>query len=68
MLASQDYDSVLFGAKKLVRNLAVAGKRKVPNRNAYVDVEPEIFDHEKVLHDIGLTQEQLVDVGILIGT
>lgn len=66
--ASQDYDSILFGARKLVRNLAISGKRKVPNRNAYVDVEPEIFDLDKVLHDIGLTQEQLVDVGILIGT
>jgi flap endonuclease-1 len=66
--ASQDYDSILFGAKKLVRNLAISGKRKVPNRNVYVDVEPEIFDHEMVLQEIGLTHEQLVDVGILIGT
>ncbi len=66
--ASQDYDSILFGAKKLVRNLAISGKRKVPNRNAYIDIEPEIFEHDKVLHDIGLTHEQLVDVGILIGT
>jgi flap endonuclease-1 len=66
--ASQDYDSILFGAKKLVRNLAISGKRKIPNRNAYVDVEPEIFEHEKVLREVGLTHEQLVDVGILIGT
>ncbi len=66
--ASQDYDSILFGARKLVRNLAISGKRKLPNRNVYVDVEPEIFEHDKVLHDIGLTHEQLVDVGILIGT
>jgi len=66
--ASQDYDSILFGAKKLVRNLAISGKRKVPNRNAYVDVEPEIFEHDKVLQEVGLTHEQLVDVGILIGT
>lgn len=66
--ASQDYDSILFGAKRLVRNLAISGRRKVPNRNAYVDVEPEIFEHEKVLKEIGLTHEQLVDVGILIGT
>ena len=65
---SQDYDSILFGAKKLVRNLAISGRRKVPNRNAYVDVEPEIFEHDKVLQDVGLTHEQLVDVGILIGT
>lgn len=66
--ASQDYDSILFGAKRLVRNLAISGKRKVPNRNAYVDVEPEIFEHERILQEIGLTHEQLVDVGILIGT
>jgi len=66
--ASQDYDSILFGAKRLVRNLAISGKRKVPNRNVYVEVEPEIFEHDRVLREIGLTPEQLVDVGILIGT
>src|SRR5207247_8449383 len=46
--ASQDYDSILFGAKRLVRNLAISGKRKVPNRNVYVEVEPEIFEHDGV--------------------
>lgn len=66
--ASQDYDSVLFGAKRLVRNLAVTGRRKVPNKSAYIDVEPEIYEHKKVLKETGLTTEQLVDVGILIGT
>src|ERR671922_1147222 len=40
--ASQDYDSLLFGAKRLIRNLAISGKRKVPNRNVYIDIEPEI--------------------------
>ncbi len=66
--ASQDYDSILFGARRLVRNLAVSGRRKVPNRSAYVDVEPEMIEHESVLKETGLTHEQLVDVGILIGT
>jgi len=66
--ASQDYDSILFGAKKLVRNLAISGKRKVPNRNVFVDVEPEMLEQEKVLLETGLSQDQLVDVGILIGT
>lgn len=66
--SSQDYDSILFGAKRLVRNLAISGRRKIPNRNAYVDVEPEMYEHEKVLQGIGLSHEQLVDVGILIGT
>ena len=67
-VASQDYDSILFGAKKLVRNLAISGKRKVPNRNTYIEIDPEILEHDKVLHENGLTHEQLVDVGILIGT
>jgi flap endonuclease-1 len=66
--ASQDYDSLLFGAKRLVRNLAISGKRKVPNRNVYIDIEPEIILQQQLLDEIGLNLEQLVDVGILIGT
>lgn len=66
--ASQDFDSVLFGAKKLVRNFTNSGRRKIPNKNTYIDVEPEIIDTEKTLNELGLTKEQLVDVGILIGT
>ncbi len=66
--ASQDYDSVLFGAKKLVRNFTTSGRRKLPGRNAYVSVEPETIDSARTLEALGLTREQLVDVGILIGT
>jgi flap endonuclease-1 len=66
--ASQDYDSILFGAKRLIRNLAISGKRKVPNRNMYFEVETEIIEHQQVLDQTKLTQEQLIDVGILIGT
>jgi flap endonuclease-1 len=66
--ASQDYDSILFGARRLVRNITISGKRKVPNRNAYIDVPLEIFHLEDILNHTKLTNEQLVDVGILIGT
>jgi flap endonuclease-1 len=66
--ASQDYDSILFGARRLVRNITISGKRKVPNRNAYIDVPLEIFHLEDILNQTKLTNEQLVDVGILIGT
>ena len=66
--ASQDYDSLLFGAKRLIRNLAISGKRKVPNRNVYVDIEPEIIEQQQLLNETGLNLEQLVDIGILIGT
>ncbi len=66
--ASQDYDSVLFGAKRLVRNFTNSGRRKVPNKNMYIEVEPEVIDSHKTLAALGLSREQLVDVGILIGT
>ncbi len=66
--ASQDFDSILFGAKRLIRNFTNSGRRKIPNRNTYIDIEPEIIDYQKTLDALELTREKLVDVGILIGT
>ena len=66
--ASQDFDSILFGARKLVRNFTNSGRRKLPNRNTYIEIEPEIIDYKKNLESLGITREQLIDVGILIGT
>jgi flap endonuclease-1 len=66
--ASQDFDSLLFGAKKLIRNFTNSGRRKLPNRNTTIEIEPEIIDLEKTLIEISISREQLVDVGILIGT
>ena len=65
---SQDYDSLLFGATRLVRNLAISGRRKLPMREAYVQVDPEIIELTATLESLGLTREQLIDLGILIGT
>ena len=66
--ASQDYDSILCGAKKLVRNFTSSGRRKIPNRNTYIDVVPEIIETQKTLESIQMSREELIDVGILIGT
>ena len=66
--ASQDYDSLLFGAPLLVRNLTVSGRRKLPGKQVYIDVIPEIVELNQVLEKLGITQKQLVDIGILIGT
>ncbi|HYB04602.1 MAG TPA: flap endonuclease-1 [Nitrososphaerales archaeon] len=65
---SQDYDSLLFGALRLVRNLTISGKRKLPNRNTRVDVIPETVYLSDVLGKNGITREQLIDIGILLGT
>ncbi len=66
--ASQDFDSLLFGAKRLVRNFTNSGKRKLPNRNTTIEIEPELILLDKTLAELGVTKEQLVDIGILIGT
>jgi len=66
--ASQDYDSLLYGAPRHLRNLSVTGRRKLPRKNVYMKIEPEIIELDKVTKDLGLTREQLIDVGILVGT
>lgn len=65
---SQDFDALLFGAPVLVRNLAVTGRRKLPGRQAWVDVEPERIELPRALQELALTREQLVALGILMGT
>lgn len=67
-VASQDYDSILFGAKILIRNLAITGKRKLSNKQVYVDVFPEEIRSERVFEENGISREQLVDIAILTGT
>ena len=66
--ASQDYDSLLFGAHALVRNVTISGRRKIPRKNVYVEVIPEIIKLDHVLKDLEITREQLIDVAMLIGT
>ncbi len=65
---SQDYDSLLFGAPLVVRNLAVGGRRKLPKKNIYVEVKPEIIELQTDLDRLGITREQLIDIAILTGT
>ena len=67
-VASQDFDSLLFGCKLLVRNLAITGKRKLPDKQIYIDVLPEEIELKKILEENCITREQLIDIAILIGT
>jgi len=63
---SQDYDLLLFGCPVLVRNLTVSGKRKLRGRTISVNPEQVLLD--EVLQGLSLTREQLVEIGILVGT
>ncbi|MCD6448121.1 MAG: flap endonuclease-1 [Thermoplasmata archaeon] len=67
-VASQDFDALLFGARKLVRNLAITGKRKLPDKQIWIDISPEEISLEKLLEENGINRKQLIDIAILIGT
>lgn len=66
--ASQDYDSLLFGAPTLMRNVTISGRRKLPRKPVYVEVVPEIIELDQLLKELNITREQLIDIGILVGT
>ena len=64
--ASQDYDSLLFGSPMLVRNLTLARRRKTIS--GFVEVKPELIELEKVLNSLEINLDQLICLGILVGT
>ncbi len=65
--ASQDYDSILFGAPRLVRNLTLSQKRKVRG-GKIVYTFLELIESKEVLKELKLNQEQMIILGILTGT
>lgn len=67
-VASQDHDSIVFGAPVLVRNVTISGKRRLPSKGIMINVIPERITLSSVLAATGLTREQLVDFAILLGT
>jgi flap endonuclease-1 len=66
--ASKDYDSLLFGAPRLLRFLTISGKEFLPSKASFRPITPELIVLSTMLERHGLTREQLVDVAILIGT
>ena len=66
--ASQDFDSLIFGANILIRNLAISGRRKLPRKNETVEVLPEKYFLPECLESLKITRQQLVWVAILCGT
>jgi flap endonuclease-1 len=64
--ASQDYDTLLFGGERLIRNFAVSRTKKVKDTSVTLDIE--YISLPKLLENLKITREQLIEMGILIGT
>ncbi len=65
-IASQDYDSLLFGSKRLIQNLTLARKRKTIT--GWIEIKPELIELDRVLNSLEINLDQLICLGILVGT
>lgn len=67
-LATNDYDALLYGSPLTVRYLTITGFDYLPSKGIIKPLLPEIIDLNKVLKNLGITREQLIDIAILVGT
>ncbi|MFB6191064.1 MAG: flap endonuclease-1 [Candidatus Nanohaloarchaea archaeon] len=65
-VGSQDWDCLLFGAERMVRNLTTRKKRKTAQGEKKVSVER--IELEDVLEELDVSREKLVWMGVLMGT
>jgi len=65
---SRDYDSLLFGAPRLARYVTISGSEYLPSKGISRKLVPEVIYLDKLLDSLGINEEQLLDLAILIGT
>jgi len=65
---SRDYDSLLFGAPRLVRYITISGTEFMPSRRVSRRLRPELIELRELLLHHAITREQLIDLAILIST
>ena len=65
---SKDYDSLLFGAPRLLRFLTIHGQEYLPSKGVARPLKPELIELARLLAHLEITRNQLVDLAILIGT
>lgn len=59
--ASEDYDVLLFGSPRLVRGLAARAR-------GGASAEAQLIDREELLRTLGISGEELIALGIVVGT
>ncbi|MFX0015196.1 MAG: flap endonuclease-1 [Promethearchaeota archaeon] len=67
-MASQDYDSFLFGSPEVIRNLTVT-RRRVATKEGKLELNPERIILDELLRELQLdNRDQLIMLGLLVGT
>lgn len=66
-VGSEDYDSLIFGAPKMIKNLTFAKQRRLPS-SKYVLIGVYLIELKKLLKDLGINFNQLIALAMLCGT
>lgn len=66
-VASSDHDCLVYGAPRLIMNLTLSSKRKLPS-GSYVWIVPTIVELDDVLDSLDISLDQLLTLAVLIGT
>ena len=66
-VGSSDYDSFIYNAPRVVRNLTLSSRRRLPS-GIYVNVHPEVIELKEILKSLEITQDQFIALSILVGT
>lgn len=67
-VASEDFDSLIFGAPILIKNLSISGKRKKTKTLGFITIKPKRIILSEVLNKNSIDQEQLIAIAMLVGT
>jgi flap endonuclease-1 len=66
-VGSQDFDTLLFGGPRLIQNLTLSSKRKISG-GRYVLISPYMIELKEFLDKLELNQDELILLGIMVGT
>ena len=66
--ASQDYDTLLFGAKRVIRNLNIGNRKKISRKGITTQVSPEIIEAEHNFKKLEIDREKLILISLFTGT
>ena len=66
-VATSDIDPLFYGCPRTVTNLTLSQRRRLPS-GAYVKITPTVIELKDVLSHLGINNDQLIALAILVGT
>ncbi|MFH0875990.1 MAG: flap endonuclease-1 [archaeon] len=67
-VVSQDTDSLVFGASRIIKNLTLSERKKIKGTFGYEKILPEEIILADVLNRLSIDQDQLIALSMLVGT